>query len=156
SPCYLSGAAPTRARRARRRRRRPHRRGPTSLTAKMSAGGECDFVALYYRANAMSLDEDEFSEFAANSTLALRRALGAELGGALLLDLHWAVEGVFAHFDALVRGLDPLRLPEHSAPRAFASLLEHEPLLALAMLQTTIHTLLFAIDWSRTDDVKRR
>jgi DNA helicase MCM8 len=38
----------------------------------------------------------------------------------------------------------------------FADLLTREPSLAIAVLQTAIHTLLFTIEWNKSDDVKRR
>lgn len=113
-----------------------------------ASSGDVDFVSLYYRSDAMSLDEDEFSELAAHCASPCKRALG-ELEHALLLDRHCAVQGVFVSYDALTRELDPLHAPARCAASwtsKFGELLAREPALAIGVLQTAIHTLVSATD----------
>jgi hypothetical protein len=121
----------------------------TTMTSSScgSGAGDVDFVSLYYRGEAMSLDEDEFSEFAASCAAGCKRALSGsndDLHHALLIDRHAVIQGVYIAFDALVRELNPLsRAPPRCAwaSGGFAALLAAEPNLAFALLQTTIHTL---------------
>jgi hypothetical protein len=117
-------------------------------SSSVVGAADVDFVSLYYRGEAMSLDEDEFSEFAASCAAGCKRALSGanndDLHHALLIDRHAVVQGVYMSFDALVRELDPLsRAPPRCAwaSGGFAALLAAEPNLAFALLQTTIHTL---------------
>jgi hypothetical protein len=81
-------------------------------SSSVVGAADVDFVSLYYRGEAMSLDEDEFSEFAASCAAGCKRALSGanndDLHHALLIDRHAVVQGVYMSFDALVRELDPL------------------------------------------------
>ena len=102
--------------------------------------GDADFVSLYYD-NTLSVDEDEFSELAANCVVGVSCALSQRLERDLILDRNCTVSGVYVRFDSLNRELSPVKMPQERQDVDFGTLLHTEPHLALGVVQTALHTL---------------
>lgn len=101
---------------------------------------------LYY-SDKFSIDEDEFVELAANCVVGVQRALSSssrsttDSSKQLVLDRNCTVYGQFVDFEAINKELSPMPAFGERSEGEFALLLYDEPFLALALLQTVIHSM---------------
>jgi hypothetical protein len=85
-----------------------------------------------------------FLELAANCVVGLQQALSSKSTDSskqLVLDRNCTVYGQFVDFVAVDRELSPLPAIGERAEGDFATLLYDEPLLALSLLQTCLHSM---------------